>query len=110
MGMGFAVKSATTVDLGPRVHLAFDAKLFYINTRGDYDSRDKDIDPLYTDTPGDHGYSWAFVLAPSLRVDVTKHFGIELSATRLGRNSIYRSFPDTKARTTEFLLGLHYTL
>ena len=110
MGMGFAVKSSTTVDLGPRVHLAFDAKLFYINTRGDYDSRDKDIDPLYTDTPGDHGYSWAFVLAPSLRVDVTKHFGIELSATRLGRNSIYRSFPDTKARTTEFLLGLHYTL
>lgn len=114
MGSGFALKSLSTLNLWNRVSLSFQAKLFYLNTWGDYTNRDAVaaglLDPLYTDTMGDKSYSWAFVLSPTLRVNVAKHWGITLSASRLGRDSHYKSFPDSKARTTDLRFGLYYNL
>lgn len=114
MGSGFALKSLSSLRLWNRVSLSFQAKLFYLNTWGDYTSRDDVaaglLDPLYTDTMGDKSYSWAFVLSPTLRVNVAKHWGITLSASRLGRDSHYKSFPDSKARTTDVRFGIYYNL
>ena len=116
MGSGFALKSLTSINLWERIKLSFQAKVFYLNTWGNYTSAARTdvetgvLDPLYTDTMGDKGYSWAFVLSPELDINVTGHWGLRLSATRLGRDSRYKYYPDSKARTTEFRLGLRYTL
>ena len=108
MGSGFALKSLSSIRLWDKVSLSFQARLFYLNTWGDYTTRGQDIDPLYTDTMGDKGHSWAFILSPAIQVDVTRHWGLSLSASRYGRDSFYKSFPTAKSRTTELLTGVCY--
>lgn len=116
MGSGFAFKSLSGIDLCNRVKLSFQAKVFYLNTWGNYTSEARSeveacaLDPLYTDVMGDKGYSWVFVLAPELDINITKHWGINVSAMRLGRDSHYKYYPDSKARTTELRFGIRYSL
>lgn len=114
MGCGFALKSLSHLKLWDRVSLSFQGKLFYLNTWGDYTGREAvaagELDPLYTDTMGDKGHAWAFVLSPSIKVNITKHWGLKISASRMRRYSYFRSFPDAKARVTELRFGLEYSL
>lgn len=112
MGSGAAVKSRTQLKLFNRISLALDMKVFYLNTwrNKDYRLLPEDVHPLYYDTPGDKGHSLAYVLEPSIRIDITRHWGVYASAARLGLDSSYKNFPADKARTTDILFGLCYNL
>ena len=112
MGSGLAVKSRTSLRLLDRISLSLDMKVFYLNTWKDKDYRllEEDTHPLYYNTPGDKSRSLAYVLEPSVRIDITRHWGVYASAARLALDSIFTHFPTDKARTTDILLGLCYNL
>ena len=111
MGSGFAAKSYSELRSG-RFTAGLTAKLFYLNTWKDKDYRTlpEETHPLYYDTPGDKGHNWAYVVEPSVKVNVCKHIGIGVSASFAGLNSSYKKFPDQKARNADICLGISYNL